>query len=58
MKQMLFNCIHAFVSDFGMARELDISNYYRKDQKALLPVRWMAPESLNEGIFTTMSDVW
>ncbi|RUS81968.1 hypothetical protein EGW08_010266 [Elysia chlorotica] len=46
------------IGDFGMARELDVSNYYRKDQKALLPVRWMAPESLNEGIFTTMSDVW
>ncbi|KAK3762671.1 hypothetical protein RRG08_059018 [Elysia crispata] len=46
------------IGDFGMARELDMSNYYRKDQKALLPVRWMAPESLNEGIFTTMSDVW
>ena len=24
----------------------------------LLPVRWMAPESLADGIYTPMSDIW
>ena len=24
----------------------------------MLPVRWMAPESLADGIYTPMSDIW
>lgn len=34
------------------------SDYYRKGDKGFLPVRWMSPESLQDGIFTTYSDVW
>lgn len=47
------------IADFGMARWLGIrSDYYRKDGKAFLPVRWMPPESFLDGIFTTKTDVW
>ncbi|CAG9832012.1 unnamed protein product [Diabrotica balteata] len=46
------------VGDFGMARDVYETDYYRKDTKGLLPVRWMAPESLADGVFTTDSDVW
>ncbi|KAF2360714.1 Serine-threonine/tyrosine-protein kinase catalytic domain [Trinorchestia longiramus] len=46
------------LSDFGMARQIYHSNYYRFNRKAMLPVRWMAPESLEDGIFTTATDVW
>lgn len=45
-------------SDFGMTRDIYETDYYRKGGKGLLPVRWMAPESLKDGVFTTYSDVW
>ncbi|XP_078313794.1 insulin-like peptide receptor isoform X3 [Crassostrea virginica] len=46
------------IADFGMTRDIYETDYYRKGGKALLPVRWMAPESLKDGIFTSLSDVW
>ncbi|KAK6179837.1 hypothetical protein SNE40_012104 [Patella caerulea] len=46
------------IGDFGMTRDIYMTDYYRKGGKGLLPVRWMAPESLQDGLFTTMSDVW
>ncbi|XP_065897502.1 leukocyte tyrosine kinase receptor-like isoform X2 [Dysidea avara] len=46
------------LADFGLAREVHDSNYYKVAGRAVLPVRWMAPESLLYGKFTTASDVW
>jgi insulin receptor len=46
------------IGDFGMTRDIYETDYYRKGNKGLLPVRWMAPESLADGIFTNQSDVW
>uniref|UniRef100_UPI00358E5829 insulin receptor-like n=1 Tax=Myxine glutinosa TaxID=7769 RepID=UPI00358E5829 len=46
------------IGDFGMARDVYETDYYRKGGQGLLPVRWMAPESLKDGVFTTYSDVW
>jgi len=34
------------------------SDYYRLSKKGMLPVRWMSPESLADGLFTPMSDIW
>jgi serine/threonine protein kinase len=34
------------------------SRYYRKTDATPLPVRWMAPESLEDGTFSTATDVW
>lgn len=46
------------LGDFGMARTTFEKDYYVFSRKALLPVRWMAPESLTDGLFTPASDVW
>lgn len=46
------------IGDFGMARDIYETDYYRKETKGLLPVRWMAPESLADGVFTSDSDIW
>ncbi|XP_017769031.1 PREDICTED: proto-oncogene tyrosine-protein kinase ROS isoform X2 [Nicrophorus vespilloides] len=46
------------VGDFGLARDIYKNDYYRKEGEGLMPVRWMAPESLVDGVFTCQSDVW
>ncbi|XP_073983157.1 insulin receptor-like isoform X2 [Rhodnius prolixus] len=46
------------IGDFGMTRDIYETDYYRKGNKGLLPIRWMAPESLNDGVFTSKSDAW
>lgn len=46
------------IGDFGMTRDVYETDYYRKGDKGLLPIRWMAPESLKDGLFTSHSDVW
>ncbi|CAH0727470.1 unnamed protein product, partial [Brenthis ino] len=46
------------VGDFGMTRDIYETDYYRKGTKGLLPVRWMSPESLKDGVFSSNSDVW
>nr|XP_027782059.1 leukocyte tyrosine kinase receptor isoform X1 [Marmota flaviventris] len=48
----------AKIGDFGMARDIYRANYYRKAGQALLPVKWMPPEALLEGIFTSKTDSW
>jgi len=47
------------VADFGLSRELLLRDYYRSDGSGMtpVPVRWLAPESLEASVFTTMSDV-
>lgn len=45
------------LADFGLSRVLDNQSYY-KSSKGKLPIKWMAPESINFRKFTTASDVW
>ncbi|KRX23543.1 Protein roller-3 [Trichinella nelsoni] len=46
------------IGDFGMTRDVYEEDYYRVEGHGLLPVRWMAPESMIDGVFTTKTDVW
>ncbi|XP_045034375.1 vascular endothelial growth factor receptor 1 isoform X5 [Daphnia magna] len=45
------------VADFGMARQMQNYNYHMKGQ-GLLPIKWMAIESLTDHVFSSQSDVW
>ncbi|RWR99499.1 fibroblast growth factor receptor 3-like protein [Dinothrombium tinctorium] len=46
------------IADFGLARDLQSIDYYRKTTDGRLPVKWMAPEALFDQLYTTQSDVW
>ena len=46
------------VADFGLSRDIYERDYYSSDDpKAKLPVKWMAPESLEKGTYDTKTDV-
>jgi serine/threonine protein kinase len=45
------------ISDFGMSREADESDYYHSSG-GVVPVRWCAPEVLCERKYSSKSDVW
>ncbi|XP_070395537.1 hepatocyte growth factor receptor-like [Dermacentor albipictus] len=47
------------VADFGLSRDVYEKDYYSGDnKKTKLPVKWMAPESLEKGIYSHKTDVW
>ncbi|XP_066912509.1 discoidin domain-containing receptor 2-like isoform X2 [Clytia hemisphaerica] len=46
------------IADFGLSRSLYEKQYYRVEGKAVLPIRWMAPECLYYGTFKNPTDIW
>jgi serine/threonine protein kinase len=47
------------VADFGFAKDVMANSIYeRKSRDGKLPIRWMAPESLYDNIYSSQSDVW
>uniref|UniRef100_H0WZ74 Focal adhesion kinase 1 n=1 Tax=Otolemur garnettii TaxID=30611 RepID=H0WZ74_OTOGA len=45
------------LGDFGLSRYMEDIPFYRAS-KGKLPIKWMAPESINFRRFTSASDVW
>ena len=47
------------VGDFGLAEDIYVRGYFRQDKcdAIKVPFRWMAPESLRDGLFSEKSDV-
>ncbi|XP_030373755.1 fibroblast growth factor receptor homolog 1 [Scaptodrosophila lebanonensis] len=46
------------IADFGLARDIQSTDYYRKNTNGRLPIKWMAPESLHDKFYDSQSDVW
>ena len=47
----------AKIMDFGLSRDVSAKDYYQA-KHAPVPIKWLAPEALLKGHFTTQSDVW
>ncbi|XP_034545156.1 macrophage colony-stimulating factor 1 receptor [Notolabrus celidotus] len=55
---LLTNRREAKICDFGLARDIMNDSNYVVKGNARLPVKWMAPESIFECVYTVQSDVW
>ena len=50
------------VADFGLTEDMYGTNYYRRERSETgseekVPIRWMAPESIEYNIYTEATDV-
>ena len=47
------------VADFGLAESVGTKEYFRQDKSEVvkLPMKWMAPESFQDYIFTEKTDM-
>ena len=50
------------MADFGLTEDMYGTNYFRRIQSVIssedrLPIKWMAPESIENDIFTEATDV-
>ena len=50
------------VADFGLTEDMYVRNYFRHDKsegesEEKVPIRWMAPESIESDVYTERTDV-
>uniref|UniRef100_A0A8B9PPA6 Platelet-derived growth factor receptor beta n=1 Tax=Apteryx owenii TaxID=8824 RepID=A0A8B9PPA6_APTOW len=46
------------ICDFGLARDIMRDSNYISKGSTFLPLKWMAPESIFNNLYTSLSDVW
>ncbi|KAL6063114.1 Tyrosine-protein kinase receptor [Balamuthia mandrillaris] len=55
---LLTETLEAKVADFGMSRVLSADEEQHKTLSNVGPVRWMAPESIKDRVYSEKTDVW
>ena len=46
------------ICDFGLSKNIYKYGQYKKRGSSKVPVKWMSPEALGSGLYSSASDVW
>ncbi|KAL6053527.1 Tyrosine-protein kinase abl1 [Balamuthia mandrillaris] len=55
---LLTNTLRIKVADFGMSRQMENKGGAQKTTNEVGPLKWMAPEAIEDHVYSEKSDVW